>query len=240
MRDVLLAVAAVLLICGAARGADVAADGGYAKSPALAAPERYDLSTIELTWDNGRRRWSVAWLSGRGAWVANDFDTSKLISAESIWIRKYKYYTRGAWPNRRWDGIRLAFYSFAGDVPGSMLWPTGGTPRFFKPNNPDIQSHLWVEFDINWVCGEKQFMAAQEQYYKYPACDAFALDDSVTFSGHSWDRTQGPWQPFSEYENLGPYRNAMIRVYVEPYPWHHDSIRAVAPSSIGRVKALYY
>jgi hypothetical protein len=122
-----------------------------------------------------------------------------------------------------------------------MLWPVGGTPHFFKPNNPDIQSHLWVEFDIDWICPEKSFLVAQEQVDKYPACDAFSLDDSTTFAGHSWDRSQGPWGPFSEFANLGPYRNAMIRLFVEPlYPWHHDSIRAVEPSSIGRVKALYH
>jgi hypothetical protein len=240
MRDVLLAAAAVLLICGAARGADVAADGGYAKSPAFAAPERYDQSTIELTWDNGRRRWSVAWLSGSGAWVGNDFDVSTLVASEKVIILKYKYYTRGAWPNQRWDGVRLAFYSYTGDVPGSMLWPAGGTPHFFKPNNPDIQSHLWVEFDINWICPEKKFVAAQEQFNKYPACDAFSLDDSTTFTGHTWEPFKGSWRPFSEYENLGPYRNAMIRVYVGPVVTRHDSAPGVAPSSIGRVKALYY
>jgi hypothetical protein len=240
MRDIMKAAAALMLICTGARAADVAADGGYAKSPPRVAPGLGDQSNLDLMWDNGQRRWSVAWLSGRGAWVGNDFDASTLISSKNVLICKYKYYTRGAWPNGRWDGIRVAFYSFDGDVPGSMLWPPGGTPHFFKPNNPDIQSHLWVEFDINWVCPGTSVMAAQEQYYKYPACDAFSLDDSTTFSGHSWDRSQREWRPFSEYENLGPYRNAMIRVGIEEPAMDYYRAEAVAPSSLGRVKALYY
>ena len=236
MRVIILTAAGVLLICGAARAVDVVADGGYAKSPAIAAPVPGDQATIELIWDNGQRRWSVAWITGADAWVGNDFDTSTLKTSPHAKILKYKYYTRGAWPNQRWDGIRLAFYDFTGGVPGSMLWPTNGNPYFFKPNNPDIQSHIWVELDINWRCPKSEFLAAQEQFYNYPACDAFSLDDSATFNDHTWEHLQGKWRPFTEHENLGPYRNAMIRVWVEP----SKSAPAVAPCSIGRVKALYY
>ncbi|HUU56647.1 MAG TPA: hypothetical protein VMW93_04840, partial [bacterium] len=59
--------------------ADVIVDGGgYATSPGFAEPTTYDQSTLELSWDNGTRRWSVAWITGAGAWVGNDFDATTL------------------------------------------------------------------------------------------------------------------------------------------------------------------
>jgi hypothetical protein len=236
MRRLFWTAASVLLMCGAGRAADVAADGGYSPSPGVAAPAPHDKEPLELAWDTGTRRWSVAWFTGGDSWVGNDFDVSTLKTSPYAKITKYRYYTRGAWPNKRWDGTRLAFYALEGGVPGSMLWPTGGSPYFFKPSNPDIQSHIWVELDMDWTCPAFKFVAAQEQLFNYPACDAFSLDDATAFTGHTWERFRGSWRPFSEQENLGPYRNAMIRVWAEA----PKSAPAVAPTSIGRVKALYY
>jgi hypothetical protein len=229
----LIALAAALT--APAWASDVAADGGYSASPNFTAPAPYDQSSLELKWDNGLRRWSVAWYTGADTWVGNDFDASTLKTTYAK-ILKYKYYTRGAWPNLGWDGMRFAIYSFKGGVPGSMLWPTSGNPYFFKVNNPDIQSHIWVEFSIDWTCPSVKFLAAQEQFYNHPTCDPFSLDNNTSFVGHTWEYNQGSWSPFTEYSNLAPYRNAMIRVWVEP----GQEFPGVAPSSIGRVKALYY
>jgi len=238
MRKFVVAITAALIVSGTAWAADVAVDGGdnYAV-PNLAAPFPNDQSTLELMWDNGTRRWSVVWLGevGPSIWVANDFDASTLKTTYAK-ILKYKYYTRGAWPNEGWEGMRFAFYGFKGGVPGSMLWPTSGGGYFFKPNVGDIQSHIWVEFDINWTCPSVKFVAAQEQFYAYPYCDPFSLDNNTTFRNHSWQYSQGNWQLFPLDENLAPYRNLMIRVFVEP----GQTFPGVAPSSIGRVKALYY
>ncbi|UCH77861.1 MAG: hypothetical protein JSU81_09060 [Candidatus Coatesbacteria bacterium] len=215
--------------------ADFVVDGGpYGSSPAVSTPALTDQSTVELKWDNGQRRWSVAWYTGAGYWVGNDFDISTL-DTSYVKILKYKYYTRGAWPNQGWEGMRFGIYSFGGGVPGSRLWPTSGGGYFWKVN-AGINAHIWAEFDINWTCPSVKFLPAQEQFYNYPQCDPFSLDNNTSFVGHSWEYSQGTWKPFPEYSNLVPYRNLMIRVWVETgveYP-------GVEPSSLGRVKALYY
>jgi hypothetical protein len=226
MRNGLLIAASALVVCGAAWAADVVADGGYSASPNFSAPTPYDQASLELMWDNGTRRWSVAWYTGADSWVGNDFDV----------ILKYKYYTRGAWPNTGWDGMRFAFYAFKGGVPGSMLWPTSGSPYFFKPSG-GIQAHIWVEFNVDWTCPSQKFLAAQEQFYNWPTCDPFSIDINPTNLGHSWQYYDAAWSPLNiNFEGAGPYRNLMIRVWVEPGQEFHG----VAPSSIGRVKALYY
>jgi hypothetical protein len=235
MRNGLLIAASALVACGAAWAADVAADGGYSASPNFSAPTPHDQATLELKWDNGTRRWSVAWYTGGDSWVGNDFDVSTLKTSYAK-ILKYKYYTRGAWPNIGWDGMRFAFYAFRGGVPGSMLWPTGGSPYFFKPSG-GIQAHIWVEFDIDWTCPSVKFLAAQEQFYNWPTCDPFAVDLNPTNLGHSWQYYNGAWSPLElNFEGVGPYRNLMIRVWVET----GQEFPGVEPSSIGRVKALYY
>jgi hypothetical protein len=221
------------LLAAAAWGADVAVDGGfYAGAPSLAAASSYDQSTLELSWDNGSRRWSIAWYTGAGSWVGNDFRVSTL-KTSYVKILKYKYYTRGSWPNQGWDGMRFAFYNFGGGVPGSMLWPTSGGGYFFKPSG-GIESHIWVEFDIGWVCPSQAFVAAQEQFYNWPNCDPFSVDNNVTFLRHSWEYFAGAWSPLSTSGD--PYQNLMIRLWVET----GQEFPGVAPSSVGRVKALYY
>jgi hypothetical protein len=119
-------------------------------------------------------------------------------------------------------------------VPGSRLWPTSGGGYFWRPSG-GINAHIWVEFDVNWVCPSVKFLAAQEQFYNYPRCDPFSLDNNTSFQGHSWSYYGGQWTPY-ERSSDPYYRNLMIRVWVETgieYP-------GVEPSSVGRVKALYY
>jgi len=221
---------AALLCAAAAWAADVVVvDGPTACVVSEAAGGD---ATTELKWDNGQRRWSIVWLPGyQDTWAGNDFDVSTLKWARAV-ILKFKFYTRGAWPNGRWDGVRLGFYNFAGGVPGSMLWPTGGGGYFFRPSG-SIQSHIWVECDINWTCPTTKFVAAEEQYYAYPDCDPFSLDNNATFMRHSWKRSSGTWNPYGE-STTDPYRNVMIRVVVDEDP------AGVTPTSVGRVKALYY
>ncbi|UCH77866.1 MAG: hypothetical protein JSU81_09085 [Candidatus Coatesbacteria bacterium] len=215
--------------------ADGAVEGApYHSPPAVSAPAPTDQSTLELTWDNGTRRWSVGWYTGAGSWVGNDFDSSTL-KTSYVKILKFKMYTRNDWPNTTWDGFRIGFYSFGGGVPGSRLWPTSGSGYFFRPSSGT--GHVWVECDINWTCPSVKFLAAQEQFYNWPNCDPWSVDNNPTFLRHSWNYYGGQWGPLSGVNiTIGPYYNLMIRVLVETgveYP-------GVLPSSIGRVKALYY
>ena len=230
MKTIALAMSLTVMGVGGAWSADVIVDGGPA---AFAVSEAAGSDgTHELKWDTGTRRWSIAWYTGRDTWVGNDFDVSTLKWTRAA-ISKFKFYTRGAWPNGRWDGVRLGFYSFAGGVPGSMLWPTSGGGYFFKPS-AGIQAHIWVECDINWTCPSVKFLAAEEQFYNYPNCDVFELDNSTVFKRHSWQYYQGSWAPFEQPPPIAPYRNIMIRVVVD------DETVNVSPTSLGRVKALYY
>jgi hypothetical protein len=233
MRNILLVAASALVACGAAWAADVAADGGYSASPNFSAPTPHDQATLELKWDNGTRRWSVAWYTGGDSWVGNDFGTSTLKTTH-VKILKFKRYSYSDWPNTGWDGFRIGFFNFRGGVPGDMLWPTGGTGYYFRPSG--LSGHVWVECDINWTCPTVAFVAAEEQFYNWPTCDPFALDNNTTFLKHSWQYYGGSWSPVEFPEEWGPYRNLMIRVWVET----GQEFPGVAPSSIGRVKALYY
>jgi hypothetical protein len=187
-------------------------------------------ATLELKWDNGTRRWSWAWYTGGDHWAGNDFDLSTLSAYRAI--EKVKLYTCGTWPNVGWDGVRVAIYNFS-TVPGSMLWPTAGGGYFFKPS-AGIQAHIWVECDINWTCPSAKFLAAEEQFYNHPNCDPYAVDNNTVFMRHSWHYSQGSWEPASYSPPYDPYRNIMIRVFVD------DETVSVSPTSVGRVKALYY
>jgi hypothetical protein len=235
MRNGLFIAVSVLALCAAAWGADAALDGGYAPAAGVAAPTARDQASLELMWDNGTRRWSVAWYTGGDAWVGNEFNTSTLKTTHAR-IIKFKMYTRSDWPNEGWDGFRIGFFNFRGGVPGSMLWPTSGSPYFFMPSAG--AGHVWVECNIDWTCPTVSFLAAEEQFYNWPTCDPWGVDDNPTFLRHSWNYYQGQWGPLSgiNIPEIAPYYNLMMRVWVEP----GIEFPGVQPSSIGRVKALYY
>lgn len=225
-------VAFILTGVEGAWSADCIVDGApsrFTAAPAVA-PAGRD-ATLELKWDNGILQYYLAFYSGAGAWVGNDFDVSTI--STSVPILKYKFYTTDVWPNEGWDGVGVAFYNFVGGVPGSLVWPTSGKSHFFKPGSggPDV---AWAECDVNWKCPFTKFLAAHDQIYSYPRGDPCGLDNNPTCMGHSWYNwlfTEG-WELY-RLPGTYPYWNFMIRVLV-------DDTTAVAPTSLGRVKALYY
>jgi hypothetical protein len=233
----MLALSVAAALAGpTARAADVVVDGGGTASPPahIGVPTSYDQSTLELQWDKGTRRWSVTWHTGAGSWVGNDFDTSTLKTGH-VKVLKFKMYTRDDWPNQTWDGFRIGFYNFAGGVPGSQLWPTGGGGYFFKPSGAG--GHVWVECNVNWTCPAVRFVAGEDQFYNYPNCDPWSVDTNGSFLEHSWSYYGGSWGPLSGANVvISPYYNLMIRVRVET----GHTFPGIEPSSIGRVKAFYY
>ena len=231
MRTWCVIAAAAVAAAGAAWAADVAIDGRPCGRGGVSAPPAHDAATFELKWDNGRVRWVLAWYTGAGSWVGNDFDATTL-KTRYVKILKFRMYTDGKWPNSSWDGFRIGIFDLAGGVPGSRLWPTAGEGRFFKPGREGGEG--WVECAVDWNCPALKFVAAQQQYYNWPNCDPFSVDTNRTFLKHSWEYYRGTWAPLSTVGN--PYRNLMIRVRVEK----PRTFPGVAPSSIGRVKALYY
>ena len=228
MKTITLAAALAVMGVVGAWSADSIVDGGPSHFAAAAAPGSD--ATLELKWDNGTRRWSWAWYTGGDHWAGNDFDLSTLSAYRAI--EKVKLYTCGTWPNVGWDGFRVAFFDFRGSVPGSRLWPTSGSGYFFKPSGP--LGHVWVEINVGWTCPATAFVAAEEQVYNHPNCDPYTVDNNTVFMRHSWHYSNGVWEPVSFFAPYDLYRNVMLRVVMD------DEAVSVSPTSVGRVKALYY
>ncbi|HUU56599.1 MAG TPA: hypothetical protein VMW93_04590 [bacterium] len=217
----LFTLAAACALCAAAWAVDVVVERATAAPGAGVAPARD--APLELGWDNGTRRSGVAWFTGAGVWVGNDFDIATISTYRGV--EKIRFYSRSDWPNSQWDGCRIGIYSFT-SVPGSLLWG----PRFVIGSG---SGNTWCDFSVGWTlpAGPDAFLAAVEQYYNWPNCDAFTVDTNTNFLRHSWQYYGGNWSLLSPGVEL--YRNLMLRVVVD------NETVAVSPSSLGRVKALY-
>jgi hypothetical protein len=228
MKRFALVIGLVACVAGGAWAADVAVDRAHAGSSVAEAPG-YD-NTSELSWDSGIGRWWLVWYTGADSWVGNDFDVSTIKTYGGL--KTMRIQLRYDWPNVGWEGGRIAVFSFAGGVPGSIMWPTSGNPQFVMPTG----ATGWKDFAVTWVLpGAKKFLAGWEQFYNWPpGADPFMIDNNPTFMGHSWQYMRGAWAPF-EQSNIAPYRNVMLRMVVD-----NEQNPAVSPSSIGRVKALYF
>ncbi len=219
-----ITVTLLILACSCAGAGDVVLE----RAPEGATPGGggdYD-ATAELKWDTGVPYWLVAWYTGAGVWVGNDFNVATLKTYSGV--KKIRMFSGPAWPNGRWDGFNLALYAFGGGAPGSRL----KGPWWAKGNST---GYAWNDFNVSWVLptGVTAFVPACEQLYNYPNCDPFLLDNSPIFKGHSWIYYQGDWNQMNTSGN--PYRNLMLRVVVD-----NEQNPAVAPASLGRVKALYF
>lgn len=204
----------------------------FAISCALAtAAAASDGGPYELGYDTGSKALQLAWYTGAGSWVGNDFDISTLKTKHNV-VREIKYFTSPHWPNARYDGFRIALFEFSGSVPGAKLWPTGAEGRFVKPAGDEGFKTFWV----NYYLKTKKFVAAVEQYYDYPNCDPYFCDTNPTFLARSWQKESGKsWVPLTGKDPY-PFRNLMLRVIVRI---GYAEI-GVAPTSMGRVKALYF
>jgi hypothetical protein len=180
--------------------------------------------SLELKYDSGAQQYFLGFYTGAGSWVGNDFDITMISGFRAI--KNIRVYSTPGWPNTKWDGFNVGVYAFAGGNPTSLLWG----PTYFKPKRT---GYGWVSCPVNWTLpsGNKAFVAAFEQFYNYPDFDPFALDNNRTFVGHSWQYFGGSWALLNGY---GGYRNLMLRVVVD------NTTVGVAPTSLGRVKALYY
>jgi hypothetical protein len=214
-------LAGLLALVAGAWAADMAVDKA---PPELSNNGPANDATVELSWDSGSSSYGIAWYTGAGTWVGNDFNISTVKSYP--YIRTMRIFTYPNWPNGAWDGFRVGVYSFSGGVPGSLLWG----PEWYVPTG----GQGWKDIDVGWLLpsGVKAFVPAMEQYYNYPNCDPHLVDNNPTFLNHSWVYYGGTWSPNS---NSTPYYNIMLRVIVD-----NENNPAVAPSSIGRVKALYF
>jgi hypothetical protein len=218
---ILLTLAAACALGGIAWGADLVVERAPATVPAEGSPTCD--GTLELKWDSGTSGWLIVWYTGSGSWVGNDFDIST-ISGYRV-VESMRVYSGPAWPNGRWEGWRLGIYAFA-SVPGSLLWG----PKYVRGTS---SSYGWNDFTVNWTlpASNTAFIAAFEQFYDYPNCDAHVVDNNRVFLRHSWLYYAGNWGYLT---NGTGYYNLMLRVIV-----NNDSLSA-APTSLGRIKGLYY
>ncbi len=190
-----------------------------------------DGGLYELAYDTGSPALYLAWYTGGGSWVGNDFDISTLKTEHNV-VREIKYFTSPHWPNEIYDGFRIALFDFAAGRPGERLWPEGTEGRYVKPGGAEGFKTFWVNYYLN----TKKFVAAVEQFYDYPDCDPYFCDTNATFLARSWQKELGKtWIPLAG-KNPYPYRNLMLRVIVRI---GYSEI-GVTPTSLGRVKALYY
>ena len=87
----------------------------------------------------------------------------------------------------------------------------------------------WCDFKVGWgLGGTSRFAVGQEQFFDWPECDPFCFDDGECAGGtnHTWFKCDDAWSKFGASNTL------MLRVVITPGG-------AVAPTSLGRVKALY-
>jgi hypothetical protein len=222
-----------LTACAAAAFAADTATWG-AGAPAGRGREPRPGAPLELGWDNGTRSYLVCWYTGRNSWAGNDFAARFARDTTYVKIVSVRVYTSNKWPNEKWDGFRVAIYKFEGEpdpLPGERLWPKSGAGYFFLPEGP--RGEYWVTVPVGWTTADVDFVAAMEQVYDQPRCDPFAVDSNPTFLRHSWSFYNNQWQRLETMSD--PYFNLMLRVVVED----EGSFPAVAPTSFGRVKALY-
>jgi hypothetical protein len=184
----------------------------------------------ELKYDTGAQALQLGWYTGAGRWVGNAFDVSTLKTKHNI-VREMKFYTSPYWPDNQFNGFRLALFDFSAGRPGAKLWPAE-EGRFVKPGGTEGFKTFWVDYYIS----QNKFVAAVEQFYDYPNCDPYFCDTNPTFLNYSWQK-DGPaaWVPLVGHSSY-PYRNLMLRVIFRT----GFSDIGVAPTSLGRVKALYY
>ena len=140
-----------------------------------------------------------------------------------MYVEGLRIYCHRGWPNREWEGFRIAIFDFEGGVPGEMLWPENGVPKWVRPELGSFEG--WCDFRVLCVPRDTTFIAAWEQFYDLPNCDAASFDTGAWRGDHTWYRQNGDWK---RWEGT----NLMLRVRVA-------SGGAVTPVSLGRVKALY-
>jgi len=184
----------------------------------------------ELKYDTGSPAVQFAWYTGAGRWVGNEFDVSTLKTRHNI-IREIKFYTSPYWPNNKYDGFRLAIFDFSAGKPGAKLWPEA-EGRFVKATGTEGFKTFWVNYYIT----RTKFVAAVEQFYDYPECDPYFCDTNPTYLKYAWQKDGAASWEYLAGHSAYPYRNLILRVI---FRTGYSEIN-VAPTSLGRVKALYY
>ena len=213
------AVLMVALVAAWAWAADTVISPAY-HGPYV--PDNGSDATLELAWDTGTITNAVAWYTGAGAWAGVDFNISTISTYKYVDSGKIYYYPN--WPNGTFEGNRIAVWGFSGGVPGSML----NSPSYVRGTAFGWNTLPAGGFYLNTATA---FVMAFEQYYNYPACDPVVNMSTTGTASHSWYYYSGAWAGIAGL-GYGSYA-LMTRAIV------NTAGSAVAPTSFGRVKAMY-
>ncbi len=213
----------VVLSAAAAWGTETISVSPSPNAGATVTPPPSGDATNELYWDNGSCYTDFAWYTGANTWGGNDYDIATLTSYYHIYSSRIYYYPN--WPNGTWEGTGIAVFAFAGGTPGSIMMPS----RYVRGSGA---VGGWQSYTIGWwLSSTSTFVIAYSQLYNYPNCDpVYPLDTNAAGGAHSWYYYGGVWSRISAvgYGN----RALMHRCTMSQQ-------NAVAPSSFGRVKAMF-
>ncbi len=145
---------------------------------------------------------------------------------QEFFVKSLRIYCSQDQPSGKFDGFRIAIFDFSASVPGEILWPENGQPKLVIPEGDGNSG--WYEFPVAWPPRDKrEFLVGQEQFFDWPECDPFCFDDNDSANEkHTWLNCDGVWS-----RTVAP-NNLMLRLVAGYYG-------AVAPTSLGRIKALY-
>ncbi len=216
-----LIIAAAAASAGAAETVSAAGPFSYAVRPVN--PRGAGDAELELYWDYGEIGLQLAFYTGKNSWAGVDFSIATLSTYDRIYSSRIYYWPN--WPDNVWQGNGMAVFVFAGGTPGSVLMP----PRYVRGMGA---VGGWQNYAVGWDLGPTQdFLFAYSQLYNYPLCDP-VMPTGGGYALHSWYYYDGAWARSS---SLG---YGLVAFLIRATVIDHNS--AVAPTSFGRVKAIYH
>ncbi len=150
-----------------------------------------------------------------------------------------QWYTgSGAWVMNQFDTATISGYNHVDSVrfyaqsPGTGRIKVASGSQVWGPEFRTCTAAGWNELSVDWTLpgGATDLGVYWEQFYNYPSGLGFYLDGQNGTGSHSWYYYNG-WYPITSlgYGN----RAVLLRAVV-------SNNSGVAPSSLGRVKALYF
>jgi len=214
------AVLMVLMVVFAAFGATTVVAG----HTAAVAPGPQYMTDMELSIDNGTPQNAWTYYANAGAYVGVDYTQDT-----TVWhLTGIKYAIHTTWPTGTFEGMGVCSFDMSGGVPGSIVWPTDGTPIYNDdssgtPGDPGT-GYKWINqaVDPAFTVAEN-FMVAITMLYAYPNCDAIAVDDTGAGS-HDWTYYSGTW-------DVAGYGKTFIRALITDV--------AVEPTTMGMIRTMY-
>jgi hypothetical protein len=174
----------------------------------------------ELSHDNGDIQNAWCYLSGNGTYAGDQYETSG--SFDHLDMIKYFVWSQG-WPDSAYQGFSVACWKMVSGIPGDMIWPSDGNPRY----NPNTGGN-WItqnteEYIDLLMLAQNGFLVGIGFLYQYPAMDAFGVDNTGV-SPYDWSFNNGVWG--AAPHGVGSARAINYGMDVEP-------------TTLGSLRALY-